>query len=267
MRIRVAAAVALAPLLQVAILERLPVRPDLVMLVAVTAGLARGPNAGAVTGFAVGLLADLVPPAPPPVGRTALLLCLLGYGMGLLGGRLRDGGTGLRDAGTGLGNVGTGLRSVGTGLGGRGTRFPGRPRDRGLTPRWATALIGAAAGSLAATAYALLLDGLPEHAGLLLDGWPGRAPLAALPFNLLAGPLVWLLIAGRGRAPFRRHSDATFSTLPAAAGARAGGSAVPRPARPALAGADPGRRAVHGRGGRRPRTPRRRPGGSRAHPR
>ncbi|SPL98174.1 Rod shape-determining protein MreD [[Actinomadura] parvosata subsp. kistnae] len=250
----------LAPLLQVAILERLPVRPDLVMLVAVTAGLAWGPNAGAVTGFAVGLLADLVPPAPPPVGRTALLLCLLGYGMGLLGARLRDGGTGPRDAGTGL-------RGVGTGLGGRGTRFPGRPRDRRLTPGWATALVGGAVGSLAATAYALLLDGLPEHPGLLLDGWPGRAPLAALPFNLLAGPLVWLLIAGRGRAPFRRHSDATFSTLPAAADPRAGGSAVPRPARPALAGADPGRRAVHGRGGRRPRTPRRRPGGSRAHPR
>ncbi|MGR6917704.1 rod shape-determining protein MreD [[Actinomadura] parvosata] len=253
MRIRVAAAVVLAPLLQVAILERLPVRPDLVMLVAVTAGLARGPNAGAVTGFAAGLLADLVPPAPPPLGRTALLLCLLGYAMGLLGGGLRGVGIGLRDAGIGLRN--------------RGARFPGRPRERGLTAGWAAALVGAAVGSLAATAYALLLDGLPEHAGLLLDGWPGRAPLAALPFNLLAGPLVWLLIAGRGRAPFRRHSDATFSTLPAAADARAGGSAVPRPARPALAGADPGRRAVHGRGGRRPRTPRRRPGGSRAHPR
>ncbi|MEV4577489.1 hypothetical protein AB0K16_30035 [Nonomuraea jabiensis] len=206
MRARFAAAAVLAPLLQVAMLERLPAAPDLVMLVAVTAGPAMGPVAGAVTGFATGLVADLVPPALPPAGRTALLLCVLGYACGLL------------------------------------------PRK---VPVAAGILAGGAAGTLAATG-----------AGLLIDGWPDRPALTALPLNLLAVPLVWLVLAGRGRSLFRRFSDATLPLDPAA-----GVRVVRRPARPTVAGAAPGRRALHGSRRRRPRTPHRHPGRSRAHPR
>ncbi|MEV0237144.1 hypothetical protein [Nonomuraea sp. NPDC050786] len=220
MRARFAAAAVLAPLLQVAMLERLPAGPDLVMLVAVTAGPAMGPVAGAVTGFATGLVADLVPPALPPAGRTALLLCVLGYACGLL------------------------------------------PRK---IPVAAGILAGGAAGTLAATGAGLLIDGWPDSpalAALLIDGWPDRPALAALPLNLIAVPLVWLLLAGRGRSLFRRHSDATLPPGPVA-----GVRAVRRPARPTVAGADPGRRALHGSRRRRPRTPHRHPGRARAHPR
>ncbi|WP_431917103.1 hypothetical protein [Nonomuraea jabiensis] len=206
MRARFAAAAVLAPLLQVAMLERLPAAPDLVMLVAVTAGPAMGPVAGAVAGFATGLVADLVPPALPPAGRTALLLCVLGYACGLL------------------------------------------PRK---IPVAAGILAGGAAGALAATG-----------AGLLIDGWPDRPALTALPLNLLAVPLVWLLLAGRGRSLFGRLSDATLPPGPSA-----GVRVVPRPARPTVAGADPGRRALYGSRRRRPRTPHRHPGRARAHPR
>ncbi|WP_327085115.1 hypothetical protein OIE66_22415 [Nonomuraea sp. NBC_01738] len=44
-------------------------------------------TAGAVTGFAAGLVADLIPPAGHPIGRTALVLCLAGYATGHLRGR------------------------------------------------------------------------------------------------------------------------------------------------------------------------------------
>ncbi|WP_223166919.1 hypothetical protein [Nonomuraea sp. SYSU D8015] len=219
MRARVAAAAALAPLLQVAVLERLPVAPDLVMLAAVAAGVAMGPPAGAVTGFAAGLAADLVPPALPPAGRTALLFCLLGYACGLL------------------------------------------PRK---LPAWAGMLVGSAIGGLAATC-ATLLPGLT--AVRLQDLlWSGPAPLAALPCNLIAASLLWRLLTWR-RDSAGRHTDATLVTLSTAAGAPAGGRALPHAARPAVAGADPGRRALRRSGRRRPRAPHRHPGRARAHPR
>jgi rod shape-determining protein MreD len=78
-----------AVLLQTAVLDRLPLpgaSPDLVLLVVVGLALVQGPTAGAVTGFAAGLLVDAVPPADGQVGRWALVLCLVGW----FSGRARD---------------------------------------------------------------------------------------------------------------------------------------------------------------------------------
>ncbi|MEV4563072.1 hypothetical protein AB0K12_04790 [Nonomuraea sp. NPDC049419] len=248
MRVRVAAAVVLGPLLQVTLLGRLPFPvPDLSLLVAVAAGAATGPVGGAVAGFAAGLAADLVPPALPPAGRTALLLCLAGHVAGLFARRLS--GT----AGVNAGSVAGGLVPV---------------------------LAASAAGGLLPVLAALVLKvwpGVPGHApdataiGLSTDAAAVALPpdlgaaLAAFPCNLIAGPLMWRLLTGRRRAS-RRLTDATI-TLPAAAGAPAGGRALPHSARTSVAGADPGRRALHQGRRRRPRTPHHRPARARAHPR
>lgn len=58
--------------------------PDLVLVLVVLAGIARGPRAGAVLGFAGGLLADLAPPADHVAGRWALALVLVGCLAGLV---------------------------------------------------------------------------------------------------------------------------------------------------------------------------------------
>ncbi len=50
----------------------LPVRLDLVLLVAVAAGLTHGPGTGGLVGLAGGWLLDLVPPGGDPLGATAL---------------------------------------------------------------------------------------------------------------------------------------------------------------------------------------------------
>lgn len=77
-----------ALVVQVAALSALPApgggRPDLVLVVVVAVALAQGPLGGAVTGFAGGLLGDLV--GDHPVGLLALTLCLVGYLAGLLRG-------------------------------------------------------------------------------------------------------------------------------------------------------------------------------------
>ncbi|HEY0474185.1 MAG TPA: rod shape-determining protein MreD [Kribbella sp.] len=57
---------------------------DLVMIVVVALALSRGPEWGAVTGFAGGLLLDVVPPADHTAGRWALALALAGYVAGLI---------------------------------------------------------------------------------------------------------------------------------------------------------------------------------------
>jgi rod shape-determining protein MreD len=59
------------------------VQPDLMLLVAVAGGIAAGPSAGAVLGFSVGLLADLLF-LETPLGLSAMVFCLVGYGVGLL---------------------------------------------------------------------------------------------------------------------------------------------------------------------------------------
>ncbi|MCU0266132.1 MAG: rod shape-determining protein MreD [Actinomycetia bacterium] len=78
-----------AVVLQTVVLSRLPLpgaTPDLVLLVVVGLALVQGPVSGLLTGFAGGLLLDLVPPADGAVGRWALVLCLAG----LVAGRYAD---------------------------------------------------------------------------------------------------------------------------------------------------------------------------------
>lgn len=66
--------------------------PDVVLLVVVGAGLARGATFGMLTGFAAGLLVDLTPPADHIAGRWALALLVVGY----LAGAIRPGSLGSR---------------------------------------------------------------------------------------------------------------------------------------------------------------------------
>ena len=65
------------------------VMPDLMLLVALSAGLEAGPSYGAAVGFASGMLADLV--LPTPLGLSALVFTLIGYAVGLAkAGLIRD---------------------------------------------------------------------------------------------------------------------------------------------------------------------------------
>jgi rod shape-determining protein MreD len=59
------------------------VQPNLMLLVAVAGGIAAGPSVGAVLGFSVGLLTDLLF-LETPLGLSAMVFCLVGYGVGLL---------------------------------------------------------------------------------------------------------------------------------------------------------------------------------------
>ncbi|MEZ5096933.1 MAG: hypothetical protein R2731_12980 [Nocardioides sp.] len=60
--------------------------PNLCLLVVVGVGLRHGPTTGALTGFGVGVLVDLAPPADHTAGRWALALLVAGA----LAGRLAD---------------------------------------------------------------------------------------------------------------------------------------------------------------------------------
>ncbi|MEW6154241.1 MAG: rod shape-determining protein MreD [Actinomycetota bacterium] len=62
------------------------VMPDLMLLVAIAAGLTAGPGLGAAVGFASGVLADLV--LPTPLGLSALVFTLTGYAVGIAKGGL-----------------------------------------------------------------------------------------------------------------------------------------------------------------------------------
>jgi rod shape-determining protein MreD len=70
-------------IVQVTVVNRLPLpgqaAPDLVLLAVVGYALARGAAAGAVMGFATGLLSDLLPPAAHLLGHNALVFCLVGF--------------------------------------------------------------------------------------------------------------------------------------------------------------------------------------------
>lgn len=70
-------------IVQVTVVNRLPLpgnaAPDLVLLAVVGYALARGAAAGAVMGFAAGLVSDLLPPAAHLLGHNALVLCLMGF--------------------------------------------------------------------------------------------------------------------------------------------------------------------------------------------
>ena len=75
-----------ALIVQVSVLARLQLPgavPDLLLLVVLALAMVYGHTAGALVGFAGGLIADLAPPAEHAVGRYALVLCLIGYVAGL----------------------------------------------------------------------------------------------------------------------------------------------------------------------------------------
>ena len=80
-----AATLLTALLLQTTVLTRLPLpggAPDLLLVLVVAFALAEGPRSGTVTGFVAGLLADLV--GDHELGRTALVLAVVGYAAGLV---------------------------------------------------------------------------------------------------------------------------------------------------------------------------------------
>ncbi|MFF1353868.1 rod shape-determining protein MreD [Streptomyces sp. NPDC058297] len=78
--------VVVALVVQVCVLARLQLPgavPDLVLLTVVGLALVYGHVGGAFIGFGAGLLADLAPPADHAAGRYALVLCVVGYLVGL----------------------------------------------------------------------------------------------------------------------------------------------------------------------------------------
>lgn len=77
----------LAVIVQVVVFRYLAIEgvvPNLVLLVVVVAGLARGPAFGAVVGLVGGLMLDVAPPADTVAGRWALALVLVGHLAGLV---------------------------------------------------------------------------------------------------------------------------------------------------------------------------------------
>ncbi len=105
-RLRLAFVVFVAFLLQVTFFVQvhpLGVAPELALLVAIHAGREGGPDRGAVTGFAAGLLYDLE--LGTPMGLWALTCCLVAYAMGSLAENLH------RPTGI-VATVSTGLASV-----------------------------------------------------------------------------------------------------------------------------------------------------------
>jgi rod shape-determining protein MreD len=73
--------------LQLTVLSSLPLpgaTPDLLTVVVCAWALRRGSLEGAIVGFAGGLAMDLAPPTDGPLGLTALVLAVVGYGVGLV---------------------------------------------------------------------------------------------------------------------------------------------------------------------------------------
>ncbi len=64
-------------------LRLMGVGPDLMLLLAICAGMTGGAEAGALVGFAVGLLSD-ISLATTPLGLSALSWCLVGWSVGML---------------------------------------------------------------------------------------------------------------------------------------------------------------------------------------
>jgi len=78
--------VIVALVIQVSVLARLHLPgavPDLVLLTVVAFALVYGHIGGCLIGFGAGLLSDLAPPADHAAGRYALVLCVIGYLVGL----------------------------------------------------------------------------------------------------------------------------------------------------------------------------------------
>jgi rod shape-determining protein MreD len=82
--VRVVALVALVTLVQTAFVSQLHVAgvaPDISLLLSVAAGVAAGPDRGAIVGFLAGLGYDAY--LQTPFGLSALVYCLVAYGVGL----------------------------------------------------------------------------------------------------------------------------------------------------------------------------------------
>lgn len=80
-----AALVLLVVLVQAVLVSPITVfgaRGDIVLLLAIAAGIAAGPERGAIVGFAAGLLYDLL--LTTPLGLSALTYCITGYLMGAI---------------------------------------------------------------------------------------------------------------------------------------------------------------------------------------
>jgi rod shape-determining protein MreD len=78
--------VIVALVIQVSVLARLHLPgavPDLMLLMVVGLALVYGHVGGCLVGFGAGLLSDLAPPADHAAGRYALVLCVIGYLVGL----------------------------------------------------------------------------------------------------------------------------------------------------------------------------------------
>ena len=85
-RVRLPLVVVLALVVQTSVLDRIRlvgVAPDLMLLLAIAAGVAGGPERGAVTGFLSGIAIDLF--LQTPVGLSALAFSLVGYVVGMIG--------------------------------------------------------------------------------------------------------------------------------------------------------------------------------------
>jgi rod shape-determining protein MreD len=92
LRFRLPLAVLIAVVLHTTLLAQVRifgVMPDVMLLLAVAAGLEAGPGHGATVGFASGMLSDLL--LPTPLGLSALVFTLVGYIVGVTkGGLLRS---------------------------------------------------------------------------------------------------------------------------------------------------------------------------------
>lgn len=85
-RLRLLLVVVLMLVVQTAVLSRLRivgVAPDTMLLLAVCAGIVGGPERGVVVGFVSGIAFDLFL-VTTPVGLSALVFALMGYGVGLV---------------------------------------------------------------------------------------------------------------------------------------------------------------------------------------
>jgi rod shape-determining protein MreD len=80
------------------------VHPDLFWLLPITAALLAGPEVGALIGFWAGLAFDLV--LPTPFGLSALVGCLLGYGVGFATAAVDDRAAWLKPVAALIGSVG-----------------------------------------------------------------------------------------------------------------------------------------------------------------
>lgn len=87
--VKVGLVVLVALVLQVCLFARFSyegARPDVLVLLAITAGFVAGPERGAVFGFAAGLAFDVV--LSTPFGLSALVYTLVGYGVGVVAGNV-----------------------------------------------------------------------------------------------------------------------------------------------------------------------------------